>query len=86
MQYIKSPKILKTKAFPLSSIDYNSIKEALQHWQYKDFTLRGARKQGGYFELEAEHPDHNNLVARGRTLSAAIEGLERQIDTMYGEK
>jgi len=70
----------------LTAENYDSMKEAVKTWQYEGFSLSGAREQGGYFELEAEHPDHNNLVARGRTLAKAIKGLQRQIDTMYGEE
>ena len=72
--------------FSLVISEFETLQQALQNWQYNGFTLSGVRKQGGYVELEAEHPDHKNLLTRGRTLEAAIEGLERQIDTMYGKQ
>lgn len=67
------------------SYSYESMKEALKHWHYRGFSLKGIREQGGYFEMEAVHPERNNLRVRGRTLQTALEGLERQIDTQFGE-
>lgn len=62
---------------------YDSLKEALKKWEYYNFTLCGARQQGGYVEVEAQHPNHNNIRSRARTLEQALEGLKRQIDTQF---
>jgi hypothetical protein len=69
----------------LSSNRFESLKQALNEWEHRGFTLTGARKQGGYYETEAQHPRHHNLRSRGWSLEDALDGLERQIETQFGE-